>query len=86
MTAYIKLSTGEYPRHPGDIEVDPVKDYAAVEWADPPQFDVRTQRCAETSPALVNGAWKMVWSVRDATLEEVAFYDEMVKDRSSLKK
>ena len=76
MTAYIKVSTLEYPRHPGDIAVDPVKDYEEVLWVDPPTFDERLQRCAEGPPVRVDGTWSMVWVVRDATAEEILEYDE----------
>ncbi len=74
MSAYIKLSTFDYPRHIGDIEIDSagMADYAHVEWRDPPVFDNATQRCNETAPVLENGVWHMVWSVRDATQSEIA--------------
>jgi hypothetical protein len=81
MTAYIKLSTGEYPRHPGDIDIDPEKDYAVVEWVDQPSFDPRTQRCEEGSPICIDGTWSMVWSIRDATPEEILEYDEAMSNR-----
>ena len=73
MTAYIKLSTNEYPRHDGDIAVDPagIADYAAVQWTEYPTFDKTTQRCYESAPVQENGAWKMTWGVRDATPEEI---------------
>jgi hypothetical protein len=73
MTAYIKLSTNEYPRHVGDIEIDPAgaADYALVQWVDQPAFDYATQRCQEISPVQENGAWKMAWVVRSATPEEI---------------
>lgn len=73
MTAYIKLSTLEYPRHEGDIAIDPAgaQDYALVQWVEPPEFDRATQRCAETAPIEINGVWTMQWHVRDATPEEI---------------
>jgi len=73
MSAYIKLSTSEYPRHIGDIRNDPMgmADYAHVEWRDPPEYNNTTQRCGETAPVLVDGVWHMVWFVRDATQEEL---------------
>lgn len=71
MTAYIKLSTGEYPRHPGDIALDPGSEYAVVQWVDPPESDFVTQRCYEGPPVNENGAWRMTWIVRDATPEEI---------------
>ena len=65
MTAYIKLSTQDYPRHAGDIEIDPagMADYAHVEWVDPPQIDRNRQRMAEGKPKQVNGVWQMQWVV-----------------------
>jgi hypothetical protein len=71
MTAYIKLSTGEYPRHPGDIALDPKGVYAVVEWVDPPEIDPVTQRCYEGAPINDNGTWRMTWVVRQATQEEI---------------
>lgn len=71
MTAYIKLSTNEYPRHDGDIALDPTGEYAAVQWVDAPDFNRATQRCGEGLPEQVNGQWRMTWIVRDATPEEI---------------
>ena len=75
MSAYIKLSTLAYPRHIGDIEIDPagMADYAHVEWRDPPEFDKATQRCGETAPVQEDGVWHMVWAVRDATQQEIDY-------------
>jgi hypothetical protein len=73
MSAYIKLSTLEYPRHIGDIEIDPagMEDYAHVEWRDPPEWDILTKRCEEAAPVQENGLWHMTWVVRDATQWEL---------------
>jgi len=73
MSAYIKLSTLEYPRHVGDIEIDPAgaQDYALVQWVDPPIFDRATQRCNEAAPIEIDGTWTMQWFVRDATPKEI---------------
>ena len=73
MTAYIKLSTNEYPRHDGDIAIDPAGavDYEAVQWTEPPVFDAMAQRCSEGSPVQEDGAWKMTWVVREALQEEI---------------
>jgi hypothetical protein len=73
MSAYIKTSTSEYPRHAGDIAIDPAghEDYALVTWTDPPLFDRVTERCGETAPALIDGQWTMQWAVRAATPEEI---------------
>ena len=73
MSTYIKLSTGEYPRHTGDIQLDPagMADYAPVVWVEPPVIDTVTQRRFEQPPVLEGGVWKMVWATRDATAEEI---------------
>ena len=84
MTAYIKLSTNEYPRHIGDIEIDTDKNYALVEWVDPPAYDTKLQRCGEGLPVEIDGKWHMTWVVRDATQAEIdlankPFDDEILK-------
>ena len=71
MTAFIKLSTNEYPRHAGDIALDPTGEYAIVQWVDTPAFDRETQRCVEGTPEQIDGQWRMTWIVRDATPEEI---------------
>ena len=73
MSAYIKLSTQDYPRHAGDIAIDSagMADYAHVEWVDQPEYDRETQRCYEGTPVEVDGVWHMTWVVRDATPEEI---------------
>jgi hypothetical protein len=71
MTAYIKTSTGEYPRHPGDIALDPDTEYAVVEWVDQPEYDPATQCCSEDAPINDDGVWRMTWIVRDLTAEEI---------------
>lgn len=73
MSAYIKLSTREYPRHVGDIAIDPAgeSDYALVEWVEPPQVQ-ENQRYHEGPPENVNGVWKMTWVVVTLTPEQIA--------------
>lgn len=71
MTAYINLTTNEYPRHQGDIELVPEDVFAQVQWVDMPEFDKVTQRCYEGFPIETNGVWHMTWIVRDATQEEI---------------
>ena len=75
MTAYIKLSTGEYPRHPGDIALDPDSEYAVVEWADQPEYDPAMQCCGEGAPINDNGVWRMTWVIRDLTADEIRALD-----------
>lgn len=68
---YIKLSTGEYPRHAGDIALDPNGEYALVEWVDQPSFDIKTQCCVDGPPLNDNGIWRRTWVVRPMTQEEI---------------
>lgn len=84
MTAYIKLSTLEYPRHIGDIEIDTDKNYAQVEWVDMPEFDKAIQRCYEGVPVEVDGVWRMTWIVRDATQEEIDLANKPFNERFPL--
>ena len=74
MSAYIKLSTLEYPRHIGDIELDPsgMADYAHVEWVEPPIFNTSTHRLYEKAPEQRDGRWYMVWEVTAIPDEEGA--------------
>lgn len=81
MTIYIKLLTGEYPRHEGDIRLEhpeilesqtgdtfPCPEtYAKVQWVDFPKINTDAQMCYELPPVQVNGIWSMVWGVRDLT-------------------
>lgn len=86
MSAYIKLSTLEYPRHAGDIQADPagIEDYAHVEWVDQPAFDPKTQRCGEGAPVQVDGQWRMTWIVRNATAQEIERANKPFHERVSL--
>lgn len=65
MSTYIKLSTLEYPRHIGDIELDPagMQDYALVEWVDPPQIDETRERMSIGIPVKVDNKWLTTWSI-----------------------
>jgi hypothetical protein len=74
MSTYIKLSTQEYPRHIGDIELDSagMADYAIVEWVDPPAFDPQTQRRAQQAPQQQGDKWVMVWEVTQIPFAEMA--------------
>ena len=85
MTAYIKISTKEYPLHEGDIRLDhpeileeqtgdtfPIlEDYAKVQFVEPPVIDKSTQKAYELAPIYENNKWIMVWDVRDKTQEEI---------------
>lgn len=87
MTAYIKLSTLEYPRHEGDIRLEhpeiredqtwpnfPCPDtYALVEWVEPPAVNRENKEVLhELPPIQENGVWKMAWGVRVLSDAEIA--------------
>lgn len=80
MSAYIKLSTLEYPRHAGDIALDPVKDYELVEWVDPPEV-AENQLAYELKPELKDGKWYMVWAIYTFTEQELEEQAQREKDR-----
>lgn len=65
MSTYIKLSTLEYPRHIGDIEIDPagMADYSIVEWVDRPQINVARERLSIGAPIQVDGQWRTNWVI-----------------------
>jgi len=74
MSTYIKLSTLEYPRHIGDIQLDPAgsEDYAPVEWVDRPTFNSERERCYIGNPVNLNGVWKTSWIVEQIPDSEQA--------------
>lgn len=71
MSAYININTLEYPRHEGDIALDPQGQYTLVQWVDMPPFNSATQICFEGKPKQIDGQWHMTWIVRDATQKEI---------------
>ena len=88
MSAYIKLSTNEYPRHIGDIAIDPAgeADYALVEWINPPVIEPN-QRYYEGFPINVNGVWKMTWLTQTFTEQELlAMQQEQERIRNMYEK
>ena len=90
MSAYIKLSTLEYPRHEGDIRLDypeilesqtgetfPCPEtYAKVRWTNAPAFDSETQKSVEGAPEQVDGAWRMTWAIVELTQEELDYRNQ----------
>jgi hypothetical protein len=78
---YIKLATGEYPRHQGDVRLEYPEmgepfvlpdTYAHVQGTPEPEV-TDAQRVVEILPIQVNGQWFMQWMVRDATQQELDF-------------
>jgi len=80
MSAYIKLTTLEYPRYQGDIRLEHPEigdefvcpdTYAYVEDSVIPEFNEALQFLFETAPIQVDGVWQQTWFVRDKTEEEL---------------
>ena len=85
MSAYIKLSTLEYPRHEGDIRIEhpniredqtypnfPCPDtYALVTPIQIPSYNDETQCVEELQPIQIEGVWTQQFLVRDLTAEEL---------------
>jgi hypothetical protein len=83
---YIKLATGEYPRHQGDVRLEypdmgaPFvlpETYAHVQNTEMPEHDYDTQRAEEAPPVMIDGVWVMQWRVREATPEEIGRAEEL---------
>ena len=74
MSTYIKLSTLEYPRHIGDIQIDPagMDDYAPVEWVECPQFNPERQRARVSQPVNSGGKWLTNWEISQIPNSEQA--------------
>jgi hypothetical protein len=87
MTAYIKLSTNEYPLYEGNIRLDyPIiskeltgdmfpypEDYAPVAWTDMPVVDPKKNEYANLlPPILINNVWTTQWEIKTKTPEELA--------------
>jgi hypothetical protein len=89
MSAYIKLSTLEYPRYEGDIRSehpDITEDQTWPNFPCPDTYAVVTQTsmpvvgagqvCFETEPVQIDGVWTQTWGVRDLTQEEIDFFSQ----------
>lgn len=86
MIAYIKLATGEYPRHEGDIRAEHPEilesqtypnfpcppTYAPVVWAEPPAFDRIRERPRLGAPVQRDGEWHTVWVIEPIPVEVLA--------------
>ncbi len=60
----------EYPRYPGDVELNPTANWQEVEQTDPPAIE-SNQIFYQLPPENINGRWVSVWEVRDLTEEEI---------------
>jgi len=54
-------------------------DVYEVQPTDQPTSNTRTTRLEEDHPELMDGMWQQRWTVRDASAEEIAAYDEANK-------
>jgi hypothetical protein len=68
--AYINIDTMEYPRFPGDIELNPTANWQEVEETEIPAIE-DNQVAYQLTPENIGGKWKSVWTVRDLTEEEI---------------
>lgn len=64
MSTYIKLSTKEFPRHIGDIRLDPagMEDYALVQFPELPLLS-DNQMAYPTPPVEIDGVWRVDWKI-----------------------
>jgi hypothetical protein len=77
MTSYIKLSTKEYPKHYGDMMIDPIgtEDFAEVFDVDPPHFNPEKQKISVGTPIEKEDGWYMTWDIFDLTEQEMLDYN-----------
>jgi hypothetical protein len=75
MSAYVKLSTMEFPRYIGDIEIDPagMVDYAVVVDTPPPNIDYERETLEYGVPEQRDNVWYVTWVVNPYPDEVGAF-------------
>ena len=61
MSLYINTATGEYPRHPGDVALDPTAPWATVTETERPDLADDGMIWAEDIPVLVDGEYRQTW-------------------------
>ena len=61
MSLYINTATGEYPRHPGDVALDPTAPWAGVTPTDQPGPADEGMIWAEDVPELADGEYRQAW-------------------------
>lgn len=69
MPVFINTNTGEYPRFPGDVALDPLAPWATVEETPAPSVEER-QVVTEGMPELRDGVYYQTWVVTSFTEEE----------------
>lgn len=74
MSTYIKLSTKEYPRHIGDIEIDPagMDDYAPLVFTERPAFNSETHYCALGPAEEIDGVWQSTFVITQIPYDQCA--------------
>lgn len=77
MAIYLNTETNEYPRHAGDLELlgwnlgDPLpENWVTVLLVDPPII-TETQTYTQNFPEKIDGIWKITYTVREMTQEEI---------------
>jgi hypothetical protein len=57
---FINADTLEYPRYPGDVELEPTVNWAEVTTTEPP-IPETNMLVVEDTPVLIGGIWKQAW-------------------------
>jgi hypothetical protein len=79
MSIFLNVNTSEYPRFVGDLELlgwqngEPLPEGWVEVIQDPIPEIENTQTYIENLPQLIDGVWKITWTVRDLTEEEVNY-------------
>lgn len=66
---FLNTATGDYPRHPGDVELDPTAPWAEVVETPAPEVGLR-QIAQESLPELREGTYYQTWTVVTFTESE----------------
>ena len=61
MSLYINTATGEYPRHPGDVELDPTAPWAEVTETTPDGDPADGMMWVEDTPVETETGWVQTW-------------------------
>lgn len=61
MTNYLNLDTNEYPRHDGDVKLNPKANWIEVVETIPSSPSSPDKLVVEDFPKLVNGTWIQSW-------------------------
>jgi len=63
MPTFINQTTGEYPRYPGDVALEPDADWAeVVQTPEPDEEAGEGLRWIEDTPQQVDGVWERRWT------------------------